>query len=355
MKEKNYKIKLTTLGPVHIGSGEIIKKKEYMYNKKENIFEILNQKKFLELLLQENLLEKYEKFIMSNHSKDLFKFIIENKLEKKYKQTINYKLDASELKNYDNKKINDLNLCVKDPYKKPYIPGSSLKGAIITNILYSTALNSRDKLADKYYHKIKNEENKKNISKLEKDIYKDLILNDFRLSEIGKLISIGDSTSVELNNLTIAQKYDYFPEELKRNGNEINLIRESIKTNTEFEFMLKLYNTEVLSLKEIEDSITNTFLDLDNLFREKTGYDELDGLNIYLGGGTGFISKTIVYGLLKENQRIEIAAKILKKLFPRIDRIEDKKIGLVPKTIKEGITPTDFEEMGICKLEFREV
>lgn len=361
MIEKNYKIELKTLGPVHIGSGEIIKKNEYLYDQRRKRIAILKQDKLMELIARENLVDKYISFMTGGGWKDLFKFIQDNNLSTSYKSCIRYELNIEELVFDGKTRINDVNTCIKDMYNKPYIPGSSLKGAIINNLLFHTAKNNRKTLGEKYYYEIKKYSKddprtfKKNISKIEKEIIKDLSgIIGLEPKTLGTLISVSDSTPSEVSEIVLAQKYDYFPEEYKK-GNAINLLRESIKTNTKFDFSLKLQNTRLLDIYKLESAIEDTFLEIDDLIRVRASYDELDGINIYLGGGTGFISKTIIYGLFEGDKRLEISEIILKKLFPKIDRSDDRRLNLVPKTIKEGITPEDYEEMGICNIKFVEV
>lgn len=362
MTEKNYKVKITTRGPVHIGSGEVIKKNEYVFTGRH--IQILDNKKFFYLLVKENLVEKYEEFIMNSRGGELYQFIKNYKLLGKYENTIRYTMDGSvfDFKTRGKgKTLNNINLTVKDPYNMPYIPGSSLKGALINNLLFNTGLKHQEEFTRKYNEKLKR--HRKNDNNLAKDITSDLenklhLNNGQKNLKIGDLISVSDSKPIGLEKLTIAQKTDYIPSlNPNKDGktNTINLLRESIRTNTIIEFDLKLKNSELVNIDLITESIENTFDVIDSYPRAKGDLDELEGMHIYLGGGTGFITKTFLYGIIKQNHVINTTADILQDRFRKINRDYDKDLGLAPKTVKEAKTSQDdFEEMGLCEIEFIE-
>ena len=78
-KIKNYELTVTTLSPLHVGSGDRINKKEYIYQKNENKAYIPDLKKMFSGLKKLNLLREYEKYLLGNGG-DLF-FWLEKELK----------------------------------------------------------------------------------------------------------------------------------------------------------------------------------------------------------------------------------------------------------------------------------
>ena len=137
---KNYTIELTTLAPVFIGSGEQLGKKEYIYNKYEKKAWIFDRKTLYKHILEENLSDAYERYMLGKNG-DLYVWMKENNISKsKYSIWAKYCLDCSYAELSERNR--DISLFVKDPYGLPYIPGSSLKGAIRTVLLgYKLSMN----------------------------------------------------------------------------------------------------------------------------------------------------------------------------------------------------------------------
>ena len=130
---KNYTIELTTLAPVFIGSGEQLGKKEYIYNKYEKKAWIFDRKTLYKHILEENLSDAYERYMLGKNG-DLYVWMKENNISKsKYSIWAKYCLDCSYAELSERNR--DISLFVKDPHGLPYIPGSSLKGAIRTVLL----------------------------------------------------------------------------------------------------------------------------------------------------------------------------------------------------------------------------
>lgn len=365
MKEKNYIVRLTAKGPVHIGSGEIARKKEYVYNQKENRIDFLDMRKFTFLLMQEGLIESYHHFIQrDNHKKGLYEFLVDHDLQKKYRSTIRYSLDSSALSFRKGKPLNDIALAIKDPYANPYIPGSSLKGALIENLLYACALKNRDRLERKYRNRFAAAREKYKRWRAYKEIGESLSEDLSRLligehyKELGKYISVGDSVSVKKDNLILAQKSDLIisPKgEAYDKQNNLNLIRESIDRETELSFPLKLTDPHKVSASKLLDAIEDTFIELDGLYRDLAGFDEMQARHIYVGGGTGYISKTLVYSLFERDEAVDVAIDVLRANFKKHKREEDRAVKLAPRTVKMAKTVHGIEEMGLCKIDIEEV
>ncbi|NLN42002.1 MAG: type III-A CRISPR-associated RAMP protein Csm5 [Clostridiales bacterium] len=119
------KLKLETLSPVFIGSGESLTKKEYIYDRKTKMIYMLDLGKFIGFLAERSLLKAYERYLLQPRNNDLYFFLYENKVEKKdYEKFTLYTLDAGEIISQD--KFRGILTFVKGADGLPYIPGSSL-------------------------------------------------------------------------------------------------------------------------------------------------------------------------------------------------------------------------------------
>lgn len=368
VQEKNYIIKLEVCGPLHIGSGEVANKKEYVYNPHKEKIEMLNLRKFFELLVAENLSDKYTDFIMSGR-KSLYEFILENGLRDKYRDTIRYTMDSKNIitnkqkagrdQGYSNKKKKpkevNISLAMKDPYHRPYIPGSSLKGALIQNLLYATALKYKNKFG------MVASDDKSIQDRIVQKIYVDKEIDEpdkdkKTAAYLGKIIQVSDSESLSTSTLELAEKVDLVITEREIKESKPNVIREAVKEGTQITFRLKLLRPDIVSEEDLIKAVRRTFNSLYEHYRTKGNLPRQNGAHLYLGGGTGFISKTLHYGLYVDKQKaVDESIKILERKFRKIKRREDRKIGLAPKTIKMARTPQAKKEMGLCKISIEEV
>ena len=155
---KVYEITLKTLGPVFIGSGEILKKSGYIYDRKEGRVYVPDDRKMINWLIHNNLLDSFEDFFYDNKSKtkDLYTWFKLNNLLGSYKEFMKYSLPVGDFSRDRNKGLNDIQLFIKGGDGKAYIPGSSLKGAI-RNILFAEKNRfSNPKYFSDYLNRIEN-------------------------------------------------------------------------------------------------------------------------------------------------------------------------------------------------------
>lgn len=135
MKElKNYKIKCEILSPIHIGDGTEIEPLEYVI---EDTFYKINLNESL-CSLSDDLLKQLKELQTKNDLTGIRRFIKENVDLKNFTE---WQTDVSDsVKNIYNEKFDQPeNQLMMSPFirsrNKPYIPASSIKGAIRTAIL----------------------------------------------------------------------------------------------------------------------------------------------------------------------------------------------------------------------------
>lgn len=382
---KNYKVyrmSLTTLSPVFIGSGEELNKSMYVYN--DNEIMIIDEKKLIkELLLRKGL---YESFLNGCSSGDLN---LTNFLEKNlhgYKDIDIYKYKIKSYSNIKtNGKFNNINTFIKSSNGKPYIPGSSIKGAIRTAIIAGEIINNKSKY-NNIFKGIISGRNRYN----ENDIVNN-ISNNFNIKNIFNKISVSDTNDIDINNLCICKRYDISTH--METGHELPIYMELLKPCLKFNFLLTLYSS--FSINDLskyfnnfyndninDNTLYTNYLSIINIFKDKSiknphnlyfNYNNMIP-NIFIGGANGFLTKSIIYSIRKmkndnneiisKNQIIDYVKKYLDKKFAKIDK-ESKK--WIPQhnhiKIDEKISPRTLRlvkyndlyiALGMCNIKVEE-
>ncbi len=372
------KLKLKAHTPVFIGSGETLTKKEYILDKRRSKIYMPNLGKLIGYLYGKSLLPKFERFLLEPRNNDLAIFLSKNKIGfSEYSQFIDYSIDAGEAIKED--KFRGILSFMKGADGYPYIPGSSLKGAIRTAIAAIFLQNgnyqrnisdieraaSQNRVRLKYY--ISNESRA-----LESRLFCRLGLSDPKkpnkirktdiINDIMRGLQISDSNPIGYESLTLCGKYDRKPD---GDINSLPIFRECLIPNTEAEFSMTMDKTVLTKFGVDVDFIIkaiNGFAKLQYEMHEKYFADnkddadlgEVKGALIVVGGGSGYVSKTITYPLVKDRQRtLKLVGTILTKQFYRHKHHNDAKVYKVsPHTLKTTMYNGRYYKMGQCELVF---
>lgn len=352
---KIYEITLECLGPVFVGSGEILKKSGYIYDRQEGRVYIPDDRKMVNWLMKNDLFDSYENFFINNKSKtkDLYTWFKQNNMLGSYKNLTKYALPVGDLSRDRNKGLNDIQLFIKGGDGKAYIPGSSLKGAI-RNILF--AVKNRDRDPEYFTDYLNNRENIKAIEKMavkeDKESFKRKI-NDEDYEDSMRYLLISDSEPIDIENFVVVQKID---ENVKGRESAISTFRESIKPGTKVKFQMKIKDEFEMDIEDIKEAIEIFYSDIDYYFLQEFGVEEREATYIYLGGGTGFVSKTSTYPVLGENENsTEIVGKILTQRTDKRHGKWTRMNHIAPQALKLTKYMNKHYEMGLCKIDFKEV
>lgn len=362
---ERYIITIETLGPLYIGSGHEIGKKDWILNRRDNTAYIIDEIKLFNYLRNNNLLFSFEKFMLSNARGGLFEWAKENKIINDIiYQTSKYSLDCENITQVN--KVRGIQTFIKDGYGKPYIPGSSIKGAI-RNILLSQSIekdtHSNDDIISALRKPNAGDNNKLNgeKDKLDKKYFRTIDREGSNygdaVNDIMSGLKIADSKPLSFDNLTLCQKIDANLDGYTRKT-RIPILRECIRPETKIEFNLTI-DTSLFkkSISYIEEAVEN-FLDNYNeefllKFKEESPYY---GNVIYLGGGAGYHTKTVTSSLLKnEPDKVKIMGNIInntvsEKMRDKHRHYDDHKLGVSPHMVK--LTEYDGErvQMGPCEI-----
>ncbi len=242
MAVRHFCLDIETEGLVHIGNGNQYGKKDYFASKDK--IAILDVRKFTSRL-NAGQVERYCAFLEGkDKAGNLQFFLTKNQdLKKIAMQSIAYLIDSPLPKH-------DVWEFVKDPYGKPYVPGSSVKGMLRTVILLNLLLKD-ESYKSLITSSVENASANRNIAKrADRQIVKKAFSKkpngsaDADEINIMKYISVADSNPLSTDDLVFAKKYDQFskndPADHKlemrkptvKEGNKLSICRECLQPGT---------------------------------------------------------------------------------------------------------------------------
>ncbi len=330
---KNYKISLEVLTPVYIGNGSDISKKDYdLKGSKAYIYDPIKLHGLFGNL--------YEDFLMDR--KTLTDFLGNNpiRVNKDLGSALKYQVDLGDR---SIRKSDNIKEFIKDAYGYPYIPGSSLKGAIRTAILAYEIKKSGPNKYGKYRSENLSRATRSNY--MEEEAFGRIIHSKF------KKLRISDSKPLPKDSLVLSKKIDIFKD--SNSNNKLNLSRESLKPGTIVEFQLSILDNEeiftpeniMMALKEFIHEYRKRFLSKFKSYDESYLNEDI----IYIGGGTGFLTKTVNYALYGD-KALTTTANFLNEQFRKHDHRKDIALGISPRAKKCTKINNKTVEMGICKI-----
>lgn len=335
------KMKLEVLTPLHIGGADYkskLDKKEYIFDKDKKTLTLIDNEKFIAFLIKKNLFEKYiayiennvnAKVMIQNRNINLFNFLKANNIDKDiqdFRKKAPIKLDM----NIEN--MNDIKLMLRDVQGKPYIPGTSIKGALINLLLVDYIIKNREKFSkekriilseckktndDRSIRGLKND-----IKKIVNQIEKSIIYSDNKSLEKSKKFGISVSDSYSYSNTRTNFYQDIDEKRTNKPGEDksrpMPVAREYIIANSIFDFditldidLLEESKLKIKNIDDLIDSIENAMSYLINVLEDKNSPRTE---NLVLGANTGFLQKTIVYALFEDGkERLEVVKKLLHK------------------------------------------
>lgn len=321
---KKFEFLLVTAAPVFIGNGNVLSKKDFVYimeNKQKMLYFPNLEKMYSSVKNKGTKAVTYFEQGMINPKKTLTDIFTELGLNQHecggYMLPIDYiqpKLRSGQ------PRILAVNEFVKNAYGQPYIPGSSLKGVIRT-ILINTYFSTQ------------------NMS----DQDKKALLHDIRVS---------DSNPISMKHLILVQKCDYNP--IKQRVNQLEVYREAIKPGVKIKFSITCENDQAIDVMTKFSRLATTYHTLyANKFLNQLNSKYLGKQNskfppIYLGGGTGFWTKSWIAKAKPEYYQKKRAPRMLGNGVYKLTRAQPH-----PHFITEHNTE-NYYEMGKCIFQIKE-
>lgn len=366
------RIRLTVLTPTHIGSGEKLDKSQYVYVSTSGKAYLLNESAWVKFLNQRRLLESFICQI-NRQQPNLWSWLQGEGVQER--ELVKLAQTVLQVSAADRSSLNNLHPMLRQADGQVYIPGSSIKGMLRTAILYHLIQNDYKNLgaplwkeAEKYlYDGDKKEMNQLMLQWEEKLLHtlqwkngrvqdavasslRGLRVGDVQFSQAATMLQRKIDWSTHKGRIGTAEK-------------KLPLFRECIAPGSTGSFLLSL-ETSMLSeigFASIHDimaaarSLTQYSLKLQkDIFTEpaiKGVWQEAETADAIVGGGTGFLSKTLTAMLAPnpDSARQAIAAYLDKTLPAHHHKRLDGKLS--PRTLKLAMHDSRYQIMGLCRLE----
>lgn len=386
------KICLKVVTPINIADGIVLGAKDYLYDSSRQKVYFLNLHQWHMFIYKHMLLEKYESYLANFRDKQsLLEWLrmqgydiddVRTVITSEAQATVNL------MDNEKKKTLNDINRHIQQPDGSLYVPGSSIKGVFRTAILYSL-LQKRQDIKSKYWCYIKQqvdiiktlleEERKprelqimpysvikkkkdqaaKEIDKLtaslESELLHTLRLKDDKERNISNKnavcsamrgLQVSDTYASRNMQTAILQKVDGgFDKFGKASPKKLPIFRECMLPKAELFFDVKIEKAvmSTIGINTVDDLLkaTHSFFaavtDLLQQAFEKEYQEAFQGVaagNMFLGGNTGFLSKTLLAMLAPDKDTAKNTIKVLlDKSFKNHKHLLRDKI-IAPRTLK---------------------
>lgn len=359
------KMCLKVVTPINIADGIVLGAKDYLYDSRRQKVYFLNLHQWHMFIYKHMLLEKYESYLANFRDKQsLLEWLrmqgydiddVRTVITSEAQATVN--LMDSERK----KTLNDINRHIQQPDGSLYVPGSSIKGVFRTAILYSL-LQKRQDIKVKYWRQIQEKissnyfkpyrDFNKLISDLENELLHTLRLVDGNIRSNNAVCSamrglqVSDTYASRNTQTAILQKVDGgFDKFGKASPKKLPIFRECMLPKAELFFDVKIEKAvmSTIGINTVDDLLkaTHSFFaavtDLLQQAFEKEYQEAFQGVaagNMFLGGNTGFLSKTLLAMLAPDKDTAKNTIKVLlDKSFKNHKHLLRDKI-IAPRTLK---------------------
>ena len=383
-----WEMELDVCTPLFIGSGEKITKLDYVYQSSNGMVYMLDEAKWASFLKRARLMNDFtskvealgKRFSLDSYLKNHRELAArlhtsDIVMELKRRGVFHEGIPAY----VTGKNPYDIVTFARNGLGERYIPGSSLKGAFRTAILAYVLLNiDRTKCYNKLEHATRNavDETMDDVEKylgirIDKDGKYDMVNSRF------KGLTVSDAKLIN-ETAAIVQKWDLSltKSQSEKKPNYLPIYREAIVPATKAVFTIGIDGSErgmgeigvktagnlLHALSVFRDLQYKTYKEaIDKVYKGSVDHsvfrylDELNEANLVLGGGTGYISKTLIYPIAGSREKGKsIARKILSEQFDRPGRKYDPKHRyddiISPHTLK--LTKSnDMHMMGLCNIK----
>ncbi|EFY05039.1 CRISPR-associated RAMP protein, Csm5 family [Phascolarctobacterium succinatutens YIT 12067] len=359
------KMCLKVVTPINISDGIVLGAKDYLYDSRRQKVFFLNLHQWHMFIYKHMLLEKYESYLANFRDKQsLLEWLqmqgydiddVRTVITSEAQATVNL------MDNEKKKTLNDINRHIQQPEGSLYVPGSSIKGVFRTAILYSL-LQKRQDIKVKYWRQIQEKissnyfkpyrDFNKLISDLENEFLHTLRLVDGNIRSNNAVCSamrglqVSDTYASRNMQTAILQKVDGgFDKFGKASPKKLPIFRECMLPKAELFFDVKIEKAvmSTIGINTVDDLLkaTHSFFaavtDLLQQAFEKEYQEAFQGVaagNMFLGGNTGFLSKTLLAMLAPDKDTAKNTIKVLldKSFKTHKHLLRDKVIA--PRTLK---------------------
>ena len=302
---RTFQFSLLSMAPIHIGSGDKYTSREFIYE--NGYFYFPDMGKFYNRMVEKGYDHKFERFLQETkpnaRNNRLISFLEDNRISDR--NFGGYRIIETKLETNNNYlrggALNQVSKFIRDPFGNPYIPGSSLKGAIRTILMNTNPdWNNKNVLQCK-------KENKSLIpwgAKKGQD-YDDLF----------NAIRVSDSKPFSNKSLILVQKWDHKAKPPL--AKPLPLYREAIAPSTKINFTITTTTKEAgILIEELGKRAQAFYKAYKNFFLSDFPENKIQPniqYPIYLGAGSGAWTKTIfkqANGIIQDRHKKPVQTKM---------------------------------------------
>lgn len=359
------KMCLKVVTPINISDGIVLGAKDYLYDSRRQKVYFLNLHQWHMFIYKHVLLKKYESYLANFRDKQsLLEWLrmqgydiddVRTVITSEAQATVNL------MDNEKKKTLNDINRHIQQPDGSLYVPGSSIKGVFRTAILYSL-LQKRQDIKVKYWRQIQEKissnyfkpyrDFNKLISDLENELLHTLRLVDGNIRSNNAVCSamrglqVSDTYASRNMQTAILQKVDGgFDKFGKASPKKLPIFRECMLPKAELFFDVKIEKAvmSTIGINTVDDLLKAThsfFAAVTDLLQQAFGKEYKEAFqgvaagNMFLGGNTGFLSKTLLAMLAPDKDTAKNTIKVLlDKSFKNHKHLLRDKV-IAPRTLK---------------------
>ena len=354
---ETYRLTLRTLGPLFVGSGYKYYKHDYLFDPQRRTVSIIREEALFRWLVESGNLDAYEQFVLANKSKSPDRKPQDENLQilldrlhispQAREKLIRYTIGAGNVLDAGHS-LKEISAFVRNGAGEAYVPGSSVKGALRTAILFreirrcgSLPSKKRGTIPEESY-----------LNVLEQNPRQ----RDNAINSLLRGLSVSDSAPIPDAQLTLARKVDVRTDSVQKTP---NVLRECVRSGAELSFQLTLDRSILggrLQASDILAAITDFFA----YYRAKFNahFPTVDasaparGAHLFLGGGSGFFSKTVVYPYLGYDRALQEVEQMMQRSFRKHHHEWDaSEHGISPHMLKYGQTAQELHEFGLCEVK----
>ena len=347
---RTFQFSLLAMAPIHIGNGEKYTSREFIYE--NGYFYFPDMGKFYNRMVEKGYDQKFERFLQetkpSPRNNRLISFLEDNRISDR--NFGGYRIIETKLETNNNYlrggALNQVSKFIRDPFGNPYIPGSSLKGAIRTILMNTNPdWNNKNVVQDE-------KENKSLIpwgAKKGQD-YDDLF----------NAIRVSDSKPFSNDRLILVQKWDHKAKPPR--AKSIPLYREAIVPSTKINFTITTTTKEAgILIDELGKRAQAFYKAYKNFFLSDFPENKIQPnlqYPIYLGAGSGAWTKTIfkqANGILQERYQNSKTTRMVEKGVLKLTKAPMERVKTTQGPRKLIMNDESFYEMGKANFMIKEI
>lgn len=347
---RTFQFSLLAMAPIHIGNGEKYTSREFIYE--NGYFYFPDMGKFYNRMVEKGYDQKFERFLQETKPRPrnnrLISFLEDNRISDR--NFGGYRIIETKLETNNNYlrggALNQVSKFIRDSFGNPYIPGSSLKGAIRTILMNTNPdWNNKNVVQDE-------KENKSLIpwgAKKGQD-YDDLF----------NAIRVSDSKPFSNDRLILVQKWDHKAKPPR--AKSIPLYREAIVPSTKINFTITTTTKEAgILIEELGKRAQAFYKAYKNFFLSDFPENKIQPnlqYPIYLGAGSGAWTKTIfkqANGILQERYQNSKTTRMVEKGVLKLTKAPMERVKTTQGPRKLIMNDESFYEMGKANFMIKEI